>query len=564
MEAKKTVMGRRPQLALALVFQMVLAIVLAALLVQYPGLLAFWIFALLLLIGIAYTAYTLHTDKRLAWAKISKRARRSLVPINALALDFAAVPPSNSKKLTARTCIICGQTAGSAEHVFPAALGGRRKNKSIYCDKHNNAYSGLVSHLARQFEALNAHLGVRPDRHDEPKSATGIDQTTGLPISYSINGVTLNAPCLMSEVENEDGTKTRQMRFPNRAAAEKYVAERQAAGETVTLGPEFPGQLLLGEVQFETNFGGPEGLRAIAYILQTYFAQHFGDLARTGALDALKEYTLGGEGDAFVWWDFDLPYDYPPNKFEFGHRIAVGVDPATGTIFGRMSLFSTLHFAAELGFVEVVADRPSEAILVDIDPLAEHPPSDIFEQKLNAQTLVPLKPKDLTGRLSESIYSGEGHVSLHLLIGKMQEHLARRAAFDIVERLNQSAAHVGSLDRVLEKLREELSQRVFNLLRFAIKGLAVRPEMKPLKHVLNKLVEFDPMSINGLSPQASAALVIAQAALIAKIKEEFQAGSFTQERAYELIAAGPGAHVVGEAVLRPFIEQLSNMRFDSK
>lgn len=88
--------------------------------------------------------------------------------------------------------------------------------------------------------------------------------------------------------------------------------------------------------------------------------------------------------------------------------------------------------------------------------------------------------------------------------------------------------------------------------------------MEPFKHVLNALVEIDPTSANGLSPQASAALHIAQAALIAKLKEEFQAGSLTPEMAYELIAAGPGAHVVGEAVLRPFIEQLSNMRFDSK
>lgn len=464
----------------------------------------------------------------------------------------------------ARTCIICGQGAGSAEHVFPAALGGRRKNKSIYCDKHNNAYSGLVSQLSTQFEVLNAHLGVRPDRRDAPKSASGIDQATGLPISYSINGVTFTEPRLMAEVENADGTKTRHMRFPNRAAAEKYVAERKAVGETVTLGAELPGQLLLGEARFDTNFGGPEGLRAIAYILQTYFAQHFGVLSRTGALDALKEYTLGGEGDSFVWWDFDRPHDYPPNQFEFGHRIVVGVDPDTGTIFGRMSLFSTLHFAAELGFVQTAADRPSEAIVIDIDPLAEHPPNDIFEQRLSARTLVPLKPTNLTGKLGESIHSGEGHASLHLLIGKMQEHAARQTALDIVERLNLSSAQTESLDRLLDELREELSQRVFNLLRFVITGLVAQPGMEPFKHVLDGLVEIDPTSINGLSQQATAALHIAQTALIVKLKEEFQTGSLTPERAYELIAAGPGAHVVGEAVLRPLIEQLTNTHFDSK
>jgi hypothetical protein len=135
---------------------------------------------------------------------------------------------------------------------------------------------------------------------------------------------------------------------------------------------------------------------------------------------------------------------------------------------------------------------------------------------------------------------------------------------DIVERLKKCAVRAGLPDGLFEELRKELSQRAFNLLRFVSKGLAAQPGMEPFADALNNLVDTDPTSINGLSPQASAALFIAQAALIAKLKEEFQHGSLTAERAYELIAAGPGSHVVGEAVLRPFIEQLSNMLRDSK
>jgi hypothetical protein len=40
-----------------------------------------------------------------------------------------------------RTCIICGNRAGSAEHIFPAGLGGRRTNRGIYCGPHNNGFS---------------------------------------------------------------------------------------------------------------------------------------------------------------------------------------------------------------------------------------------------------------------------------------------------------------------------------------------------------------------------------------------------------------------------------------
>lgn len=56
----------------------------------------------------------------------------------------------------AKTCIVCGQAAGSGEHVFPASLGGRRVNSGIYCPKHDNSYSGLVNEIAEQLDFLNA------------------------------------------------------------------------------------------------------------------------------------------------------------------------------------------------------------------------------------------------------------------------------------------------------------------------------------------------------------------------------------------------------------------------
>ncbi|MDQ0627260.1 hypothetical protein [Paraburkholderia graminis] len=455
-----------------------------------------------------------------------------------------------------RTCIICGLGAGSAEHVFPAALGGRRKNKAIYCDQHNNAYSGLVARLSTQLEAFNALVGVRPDRKNEPRSATGIDQATGLPVSYSVRAVALEQPHLMAEIDNGDGTATRHMRFSSRDAANKYVAEREALGETVTLGPESRAQMLHGEIGFDIQLGGTEGLRAIAYVLQTYLAQHFGDVARSPAIAALKDYTLGNSEGAFVWWDFDLPDNYPPNAYEFGHRVVVGVDSRTGMIFGRMSLFSTLHFAAELGHIDAVQDRPTEAVIVDIDPLAEHPPLDIRETRLEASTVAPSKPKNTTEGLGTAIISGEAHASMHLLIGRIQEHVARRAAASIVERLNKAATTREHLDRAIEDLREELSQRAFNLLQYAVNGFAAQPGMQAFAPILLELVKLDPTSIDGLAPQASATLSVALDALIAKLREEFISGGLTNDKAYELIASGPGAHTVGQAVLMPFVGQV--------
>ncbi len=66
----------------------------------------------------------------------------------------------------AKTCIICGGRTGSREHIFPAALGGRRTNKGIYCGKHNNAYSGLASIISEELSFFNAQLGVIGDHAD--------------------------------------------------------------------------------------------------------------------------------------------------------------------------------------------------------------------------------------------------------------------------------------------------------------------------------------------------------------------------------------------------------------
>ena len=77
------------------------------------------------------------------------------------------------------TCIVCGQAAGSGEHVFPAALGGRRTNKNIYCTTHDNGYSSLVADLANQVDVLNAQLGVVPDHSNDVKSVLARDPHPG-------------------------------------------------------------------------------------------------------------------------------------------------------------------------------------------------------------------------------------------------------------------------------------------------------------------------------------------------------------------------------------------------
>ena len=68
---------------------------------------------------------------------------------------------------TNRACNICGEPAKSNEHIFPAALGGRRTNRGIYCHDHNTSFGKLVARLEPQLAMMNGALEVRPDRKDK-------------------------------------------------------------------------------------------------------------------------------------------------------------------------------------------------------------------------------------------------------------------------------------------------------------------------------------------------------------------------------------------------------------
>src|ERR1022692_4659668 len=112
-----------------------------------------------------------------------------------------------------RTCIICGNPAGSGEHVFPAALGGRRRNNSIYCDVHNNAYSDLVSELSGQLEGFNAMLGVRPDRKADARATVVMDVATGKAMKFSVKKIGFVEPRVLSDETLADGSRKLEVAF---------------------------------------------------------------------------------------------------------------------------------------------------------------------------------------------------------------------------------------------------------------------------------------------------------------------------------------------------------------
>jgi hypothetical protein len=495
----------------------------------------------------------------------------------------------------ANTCIVCGQAAGSGEHVFPAALGGRRTNKNIYCTKHDNGYSSLVGDLANQMDVLNSRLGVVPDHSYDVKSVLARDANTGEELRLSVKESSFTAPRVISQQQAGNGVLM-NMSFPDREAMKQWLAEQKAKGLDVTpLQKPDERSYFLGEVHHQRRFGGPCGLGAVAYVAQTFLAQTFPDLARSGDVAQFIAYTQaiaavaqirGGcgeptdspldpklepaqqaleaalapwSGQAPVWWDFDPQPDATPNAFEFGHRVTVGVDAVDRQIFGRVSLFSSIHFGMRFGTAS--SGIATKTVTVDIDPMAAHPPNDIKKAESALAVARVTLPAQPTAGLADAISGNHQEAVFSDLIMRIEAHaLAKVAAKMHAELAAYATLPTVEADQLLSRVIDGQAQRVLNLAKWVLQNFKPRlpAELLPaLGPLIDSMTAHDPSSLNGLSPMASAALELAKGALVAKMREDIKAGRLDERRIAELIGEGPGAAVVGEMVLAPIVQALS-------
>jgi hypothetical protein len=315
-----------------------------------------------------------------------------------------------------KTCIICDQRAGSSEHVFPAALGGRRTNKGIYCGKHNRGFSHLAKIITQQLRSINALLVVRPDHKD---SAEPFDYT-------SPEGERLVI---------FDGVVKRAS--PGAADSDRSL-----------------------HVQLE--LGGPDGLRSIAYIALTFFAHHFQDYARHSGLDVVKAFLLGKGDNAFVWWESpDAAATLPQNPFPFGHTIVLMTSGSTQEATAFISLFQSLYFGIHLGTLSELTDK---SVVVLIDPQAEKAPGDIEEHKHDAVVLPLLKPDPMHAHLERNIRKKVAQHSLQELLSKIERWKFDKDMAPVLLRLN--AARELPPDRLVGEINtiiEEQTNRVYSL-----------------------------------------------------------------------------------------------------
>jgi hypothetical protein len=459
--------------------------------------------------------------------------------------------------VNARTCIICGGRTGSREHIFPAALGGRRTNRGIYCDAHNNAYSGLADIISQQLAFFNAWLGVVGDHADGPTSVTMTDVASGRELELSGGEVRFKDPLFLSET-SADGQTTVALGFSSWKDATEWVRQQKKKGVDVRFtGEQLKRRYQAGTMHKGVLLGGTEeGLRAIGYIAQTFLAHEFPDEARLPAFQGIKDYTLKNIGADFVWWDFDPSTHLPPNAFPFGHRVIVGFDSVNGTAYARISLFSALNFAILLGNLTCGMSR---AVIIDIDPLAMSPPKEIVKSKQDGAAGTVRRLDTATAGLAEAIRTGCAQTQIDELMRRITEFRQQKEMDAILDRIGDVATLPDAeRDALFANIVAAEAQRILNLMDHVAadcKRRASNPAEHALAAFLQQCVVRDPMAVHGLSEEADRALAIASEALAKQMSADCKAGRLDRERLAMLIGGGPGAYLVAAALTEKFALQ---------
>lgn len=252
------------------------------------------------------------------------------------------------------------------------------------------------------------------------------------------------------------------------------------------------------------------------------------------------------------------PTDIRSNKFDFGHRVTVGIDGTDGQIYGRVSLFSTLIFS--MCFGEVPLGSITREVNVDINPLANHPPHDSVKTEILSAPGRVHVPDNMTEQLACAISTGTQQRLFENLMQRLQEYQLLKLAGSVSVTLAQCAtmSSVEARELIGEVLDQQL-QAIWNLVTFVVQGLQdemVKDGMEHIVTLLDLMIAPDVQSVSGLSPLAEVTLFAAKAALLTQMEQDCAAGALHEKRIAELMGRGPGLYVVGKEAISPLLFQL--------
>jgi uncharacterized protein (UPF0261 family) len=93
-------------------------------------------------------------------------------------------------------------------------------------------------------------------------------------------------------------------------------------------------------------------------------------------------------------------------------------------------------------------------------------------------------------------------------------------------------------------------------MRHIVDDMKRHPETRSLAPLFDPLVAVDPTTDNGLTAAATAALRLAQMALVGQMLDDYVKEKLDLDRMEMLIGGGPGAAIVGQAMADPIMRSL--------
>lgn len=445
-------------------------------------------------------------------------------------------------------------------------------NKGILCAACNEGFSPLDDALAQQLSDLNGLIGVRRDRDDAPRPARAQADEGKLLIDHH-GRPGLDGPRVVRDEPLPDGRRSVGVEFPNEQAAQRWIAQQRALGRDVqtlqrSAGQRFPSQ----GAAISWSFGGSDAFREIGRIALNFLAHQWPDVARHRGLRSFKKFVKGPSPfrhalrrvipsicgrrarshPDWVWYSDADAFPLPTSPFAFGHQILlrVGDDGA----YGRVRFFSAFDLFVWFGRLHGV--QP-EAIVVDIDPLADRPPDDVrfspvATQQLPATIEVPKEHPDVGGLLRSRMME---------LLRRVEDLQWAHSTTGLLDAVN-AARTLPANDRVdrIEHLLEPQRGRVLFLSRH-VAGEARARAQTDVERVtadqLDALTEGDPSTDDGLTPLSRAALCRATRALAEAIASELSRGPLDDARLRLLLAGGPGAAIIGGALAAEVIASVA-------
>jgi hypothetical protein len=458
----------------------------------------------------------------------------------------------------AKTCIICDGPAGSHEHTFPAAFGGRRTNKGIYCTKHNQEYGRHVAALLESMDIINAMLGVIPDRHAEVRPAPANAQDGD---RYLITKGSANiAPPLHLDKTPELVGREVQLRFANMEQARQWAARQQKSGYKVALGnpSEANTKFVTLPLKGSRTLGNEPFMRAVMYLAVTFLAHAFPDLARSQSLVAARELieTDRPVGER-VWWETpEVASQRSPNPFDVGHSVVIAPDQDGRRVVALISFYNSFHFGVDLGEL-TGRNNLTQRFTTHIDPMALRPPNDIQESWDDGKCLI-LSTREAAQEYFRSLATGQAPNPLGPVLEAAEEAERKDAATALLPQLLAVANLTGyeREDRLYVVLATQ-QQRILNLMvKFVTELQQEKSFPAPVHAIFGAFIELDEDAPRGISDISEAALCIATLALAAQIEEHLKSGTLDVLVVAQLLGGTEGFGIVASALNELFKQTL--------